>query len=138
MSGAADEAVERPAWIRSADPAVPGELARWIRAPTGEEPPGPDALVEAAVDALRRSLQPAGRPREGAFHLLAADALVTWACEAALDAADPVERCAEVARHVVRGRETDGGGAADRGGPGAGDEGRGEEGLASAEGGAGA
>ncbi len=43
-------------------------------------------LARTALDAARA--QP-GRVRESAFHLLAADALVTYACEAALEEGDP-------------------------------------------------
>lgn len=43
-------------------------------------------LARMALDEARAK---PGRVRESAFHLLAADALVTYACEAALDEADP-------------------------------------------------
>jgi hypothetical protein len=43
-------------------------------------------LARTALDETRAN---PGRVRQSAFHLLAADALVTYACEAALDEADP-------------------------------------------------
>jgi hypothetical protein len=41
-----------------------------------------------ARTALDAALSLPGHQREGAFHLLAADALFTYACEAALEAED--------------------------------------------------
>lgn len=91
-------------WLRTVDPPVPaGFLPELVRAVSRMEPdagqpgreesvsglPAPTWLLDAASDALARALSPAGRAREGAFDLLAADALVTWAAEAALDAPDP-------------------------------------------------
>lgn len=45
----------------------------------------PSALAEAARACLRDALE-IGDDRRAALHLLAADALMTYACEAALDA----------------------------------------------------
>jgi len=54
-----------------------------------EESPGStlDALLTEAREALRSALAGDGE-REGAFHLLAADAWITYACEAALASED--------------------------------------------------
>ncbi|MDX1493493.1 MAG: hypothetical protein R3253_05520 [Longimicrobiales bacterium] len=71
--------------------------------------PATDAWAEARVEQLmggaRKSLAAAvarpGRVRESAFELLVADALVTYACEAALETERPVEaleRIVEVGR----------------------------------------
>ncbi|MDT8342394.1 MAG: hypothetical protein RQ751_12850 [Longimicrobiales bacterium] len=56
-----------------------------------EAPAGVEALAREGARALAGALEPAGRPRGGAFDLLAADGFVTWACEAALEQADPLE-----------------------------------------------
>ena len=48
-----------------------------------------DALREATHARLEASLARPGRVRESAFDLLTADALLTYACEAALESADP-------------------------------------------------
>jgi hypothetical protein len=63
-------------------------LERWI----GPEDQGAKALVAILSGMARTALDAAlslpGHQREGAFHLLAADALFTYACEAALEAED--------------------------------------------------
>ena len=46
-------------------------------------------LVRAANGALERALAEPGRGRAAAFDLLVADALITYACEAALEGDDP-------------------------------------------------
>lgn len=62
----------------------------------GADGPGTDegtvqGLLEAARSALRSAVSRPGRVRETAFELLLADALVTYACEAALEAEAPEE-----------------------------------------------
>lgn len=66
---------------------------------------GPDGRVEELLEAARARLRAAagrpGRVRESAFELLVADALVTYACEAALETERPTEalrRVMEVGR----------------------------------------
>ena len=51
--------------------------------------PDPEVLLDVAMTALGRALDPEGRERGGAFDLLAADAFATWAAEAGLDRDDP-------------------------------------------------
>ena len=48
-----------------------------------------DTLLGAGTEALRQALMRPGRDREGAYALLAADALVTRAVGRAVEAADP-------------------------------------------------
>lgn len=60
-----------------------------------------DRLTRAARDRLDRARARPGRVRASAFELLVADALVTYACEAALETEDPstaLEIIAEVGR----------------------------------------
>ena len=70
-------------WVSDREPPAPEELRRWLE-------PGPfqgssvsEALGDAAAHHVDEALKRLGRNREGAFHLLAADALLTYACEAA-------------------------------------------------------
>jgi len=58
-------------------------------------------LRDAALRALAEALARPGRDRDGAFALLAADGLLTWAMEDAADAADPDAELMELLR-VVR------------------------------------
>jgi hypothetical protein len=48
-----------------------------------------DLLAQAGLDALDQARSAPGRVRGSAFHLLAADALLTYACEAAVEGDDP-------------------------------------------------
>ena len=84
-----DEATLR-GWVERRTPPVPGGFQSWM-APAD---PGAMVSVSALMAEARRSLarleSPGDRPRDGAFDLLAADGFVTWACEAALEDADPV------------------------------------------------
>jgi hypothetical protein len=75
-------------WLRARRPAPPERLIRRMEAAlTGVEANGADLageLGEAAVVCLRGALA-AGPGRAAALDLLAADALLTYACEAAAD-----------------------------------------------------
>jgi hypothetical protein len=60
-----------------------------------------EELVREACRALERALDPGGRPRGGAFDLLVADALVTWAAEAALERRGGEARLEELVRSLA-------------------------------------
>lgn len=71
-------------------PPPPAALEDWVRRFGGVAPETEDAeLVEGALRALGEALDRPGRDRRAAHALLAADALLTWACEDAARAADP-------------------------------------------------
>jgi hypothetical protein len=53
-------------------------------------------LAEAAGERLASALSKPGRVREAAFDLLTADALLTYACEAALEGEDPAAALARL------------------------------------------
>lgn len=63
------------------------DLAPWIGDDTSAEPLA--ALTTDGLRALDRARTHPGRVRQSAFDLLAADALLSWACEAALEQPDP-------------------------------------------------
>lgn len=78
------------AWLAARQPPAVMDLDRWFLGRDEEAPgSGPDARADAltalAVHALTAARERPGRVRESAFHLLAADALLTYACEAALE-----------------------------------------------------
>ena len=77
------------AWIASRRPPVPAAFAAWARPTEPDRAASVQALVNEARVAYGRAEAPEGRPRGGAFDLLAADGFATWACEIALDDADP-------------------------------------------------
>jgi hypothetical protein len=84
------------AWLASRRPRPPEELAVRLPAAVGSEAGGEEGgaeLVRRLTRAGRverdRALRRPGRVRESAFHLLTADAVFTYACEAALEDEDP-------------------------------------------------
>lgn len=84
------------AWLPRARVA-PRSAARGGReGPAAVARPSPHAvirdLVAAAGAALDATLERPGRVRESAFNLLAADALLTYACEAVVGSPDAEER----------------------------------------------
>ena len=89
-------------WLAERRPEAPEALARRVvesvsEGSAGSADVGADVLLSAARVQLRETLVRPGRVREAAFHLLVADALVTYACEAALETEHP----AEVLRRLV-------------------------------------
>lgn len=76
------------AWLAERSPAPPPSLASALRIGSAKGP-ADRALTEAACARLDEARARPGRVRESAFRLLEADALLTYACEAALDAEEP-------------------------------------------------
>jgi hypothetical protein len=88
-------------WLASRKPEAPPALAARVREllashPEWERLPRVDAFIEASELLLRRVLEGGAVARANALDLLAADACVTWAFEAAAD--DP----AKIAAHAER------------------------------------
>lgn len=82
------------AWLADRRPAAPRELSARMGTPApGEEDGGDEAVLPAltrrGLHGLDEARRRPGRVRESAYDLLTADALLTYACEAALDAPDP-------------------------------------------------
>ena len=96
-------------WLDARDPAPPAALAARVQAAVDLPAAPPSAIPAAALDAgvatLAAVLGDGGTTRASAIDLLAADALVTWAFEAAAEspgeldalAADAMERIARLA-----------------------------------------
>lgn len=89
------------AWLETRRPAPPGSLRPWL------SPQGRDgerlyvALTAAGCHEMESARVRLGPVRESALHLLAADALITYACEAALEEDDPKAALSDVLRVVV-------------------------------------
>jgi hypothetical protein len=81
-------------WLATRTPPAPDELQAWLRIPDdGTDPDGGVAsvsgsLLKSALAHLEDATARHGRDREAAYQLLAADALVTYGCEAASEAED--------------------------------------------------
>lgn len=91
-------------WIAERMPPAPAEFLPWLRTPENDSELGSEALCRLAVRDLHGTLSRAGRSREGGFHLLAADAFVTYACEAATEEED-VERALRTVLERIQLRE---------------------------------
>ena len=81
-------------WIEARTPAPPQELISRIESMIGRRALGDsaaDALVDSSVDAMARLLVDGCLTRESALDLLAVDALVTYAFEAAADEPSSLE-----------------------------------------------
>jgi hypothetical protein len=92
-------------WLESRTPAPPAELRAAVEAALGAsnatEPQPTSGLADAGTSRLAAALGSPGRVRTAAFDLLAADALVTYACEAALESEDPDGVLAALALRMV-------------------------------------
>jgi len=75
-------------WLTARRPEPPSDLAGALRPVPDSDQPA-DALTEAGMARLDEARTQPGRVRESAFRLLEADALLTYACEAALETEDP-------------------------------------------------
>lgn len=95
------------AWLAARAPAPPAPLGSWLADRAGDVEPTPAGLAEAGRRALSRALARPGRDRASAFELLGADALLTYACEAALDARDPEAELRAIARRVAAADRAD-------------------------------
>ncbi len=63
----------------------------------------PECLSRAGLLHLEEALAKPGRDRQAAYHLLAADALITYGCEAASEAADVHDVLSEALGRVSAG-----------------------------------
>jgi hypothetical protein len=94
------------AWLARREPAPPEALLRHLGA-GGSATPAPSRLEEllaAATAALGDACGGIGE-RRGAFRLLAADAYLTWACEAALELEDSAAHLRDMTLAVARDAE---------------------------------
>jgi hypothetical protein len=88
-------------WIVSRRPAPPPDLAAALRLEGSGV--GLDAALSAAGSArLAEARARPGRVRDSAFRLLEADALITYACEAALETEDPPAALRRVLASAIR------------------------------------
>ncbi len=81
-------------WLAMRTPPAPDPLKAWIEIPDlGTDADGgrasvPGTLIDVGLARLEEAVGRPGRDREAAHRLLAADALITYACEAASEVAD--------------------------------------------------
>ena len=74
-------------WLEARRPPVPSALADWLA--VGDDlPVSVVGVAELGIAALERAEVARKLDRQAAFQLLAADAFLTYACEAAADEAD--------------------------------------------------
>ncbi len=96
-------------WLATRTPPAPDELKAWLKPPDdGEDLDSgvasvPGCLVAGGLAHLNEAAARPGRDREAAYQLLAADALITYSCEAASEAADVRGALREVLVRVSAG-----------------------------------
>lgn len=78
-------------WLDTRRPAVPEGLKEWL-AVNADLPLSAEALTDLGIAALDRAEVSQRLDRHAAFQLLAADAFLTYACEAAVDEPDVASR----------------------------------------------
>ena len=93
--------MEARAYLDTRRPEPPEALARWLRAFPLQGVPPLEGIANAAMSSLDQARQAPGRVRGSAFHLLAADALLTYACESAMEEGDPDESLEGLLLRVV-------------------------------------
>ena len=97
------------AWLATRTPPAPDELKAWLKIlDDGANFDGgvaslPGCLVAGGLAHLDEAVAKPGRDREAAYQLLAADALITYSCEAASEAADVRDVLREVLVRVSAG-----------------------------------
>ncbi len=105
-------------WVATRTPPAPDELKAWLKFPDdGSDPDGgpddgpedgvasvPGSLLRAGLLHLEAAVARPGRDREAAYQLLAADALVTYGCEAASESSDVRSLLREILGRVSTGR----------------------------------
>ena len=94
-------------WLADRLDEVPEELRTWLEAEhaDGGEPEVTDELIRRGLAALAGAMARPGRDRKAAFRLLAADAYLTYACEAALEDSEPEPALRELVGRIAAGVE---------------------------------
>lgn len=92
------ESLER--WLLGRTPTVPAPFLPHLLGPDGDVFGGASQLEAMGLAGIHRALGHPGRNREGAFHLLAGDAHLTYACEALAREKDPGEALRLLLRRV--------------------------------------
>ena len=76
-------------WLLGRSPEVPEPFLPHLLPSEAMPVRGPENLAELGGRAIQEALSLPGRDRRAAFQLLAGDALLTYACEAAAEVAEP-------------------------------------------------
>ncbi len=90
------------AWLAGRTPPAPESFQPWLESESLSGDPV-DALCGAARTSLAEALARPGRNREAAFRLLAADALATYACEAAAESSGLEARLLDILAQLQQG-----------------------------------
>lgn len=88
------------AFLALRTPSPPTALGGWLAAGTLEGHAA-EGLVRQGLRELARARRSPGKVRSSAWHLLAADALLTYACEAAMESGDPARAFEEILRRTA-------------------------------------
>ncbi|MDX1566898.1 MAG: hypothetical protein R3223_03795 [Longimicrobiales bacterium] len=94
-------------WLAKRMERVPEEFRSWLdpEVDEGDDDPGSSPVARDLEDRGLASLQEAvgapGRNRDSAFHLLAADAYLTWSAEAVVEGSNPESELRDLVRRVA-------------------------------------
>lgn len=88
-------------WMAERVPPVPEGFRPWVARVLTTVPRGEAELTREARSALARAAEGSSE-RKGAFDLLVADALATWAAESVLEEEEPEGRLEELVRSLAR------------------------------------
>jgi hypothetical protein len=84
-------------WLASRVPSPPPSLAQMLSEIVGDETCDPAQLPDSLIAHAVKLLEMIGDDRDAAIHLLAADAMITYAMEAAADDCSKMSKTAESA-----------------------------------------
>jgi hypothetical protein len=93
----ASETVHIGDWLASRVPSPPPLLAQMLSEIVGDETCEPANLPDSLITHAVKLLETIGDDRDAAIHLLAADAMITYAMEAAANDCSRMSSIAEVA-----------------------------------------
>jgi hypothetical protein len=89
-------------WLRTRTPPVPEPFLPFLLE-MGDGAGSQQDLTSMGIRALSRALDEAGKDRGGAFHLLSADAFLTYACEIVAEVGGDVRAGLEEVLFLVGG-----------------------------------
>lgn len=88
-------------WLAGRRVSPPDVMSPWLEVEAEGEVPLWESMARSGMAALNRARSVPGRVRESAYHLLRADALLTYACELiAEESTDPEEVLGRILENV--------------------------------------
>ncbi len=86
-------------WLKECEPKIPAPFLPYLSG-VSSGPAGIETLIASGEEALSRALGETGQNRAAAFDLLAADAFLTYACEAVAAGGDVRQGLEALLEHI--------------------------------------